>query len=299
MTWRATASILAVVAAVLSWRLVAIWRQPPPPLPPSVHLQFEPPPGSVLGAGEDTLDAAASPAGDEVVFVATPGGSARLWRRPLAAAHADAIAGTEGASAPSWVTGQHAVSFFVGGTLNVVALDTGAVTTAAATSSTRPAAPGSMTARSWSDGCAARWTAGTAEDGAGHPPPARRRRPSVSGARRPGGVGICRRACGRLARGTPLVRRRRQRPDAEPMDTPSPPLAGCSTRAVAHCWPSASNSSTPAHGARGRDRGGRRRLLHRPHAGGRVSADRARRMPARHRVTGWSGSTTTARPRTR
>src|SRR5204862_439730 len=33
---------------------------------------------------------------------------------------------------PSWVTGQHAVSFFVGAALNVVALDTGAITTAAA-----------------------------------------------------------------------------------------------------------------------------------------------------------------------
>jgi hypothetical protein len=131
MSWRTTALIAAVVAAVLAWRLVAMWRQPPPPRPPSVHLQFAPPPGTVLGAGEHTVDAAVSPAGDEVVFVATRGGQVRLWRRALAAASATPMPGTEGASAPSWVIGRRAVSFFAGASLEVVALDTGTVTAAA------------------------------------------------------------------------------------------------------------------------------------------------------------------------
>ena len=131
MSWRATASILAVVAAVLAWRLVAIWRQLPPPLPPSIHLQFAPPPGTVLGAGEHTLDAAVSPAGDEVVFVATAAGQVQLWRRALAAASATPMPGTEGASTPSWVIGRRAVSFFAGTSLEVMALDTGTVTVAA------------------------------------------------------------------------------------------------------------------------------------------------------------------------
>ena len=161
MIWRATAIVCAVVAAVLAWRLVAIWRQPPPPPPPSVHLHFQPPPGAILGAGEDTLDAVVSPAGDEVVFVATTAGSARLWRRPLAAATATPIPGTEGASAPAWVNGQRAVSFFAGTSLKVVALDT-------RRRHARGDGPGGpcrcgLARRRFSAGrsaCAARWTAG-------------------------------------------------------------------------------------------------------------------------------------------
>ena len=131
MTWRVAALICAVVAAVLAWRLVAIWRQPPPPPPPSVHLQFAPPPGTTFGAGEHTFDGAVSPSGDEVVFVGTTGGHVQLWRRRVAAAAATAIQGTEGASAPSWVIGRRAVSFFAGASLQVLALDTGTVTAAA------------------------------------------------------------------------------------------------------------------------------------------------------------------------
>lgn len=131
MIWRATAFVLAVVAAVLAWRLVAIWRQPPPPLPPSVHLQFTPPPGTVLGAGEHTFDAALSPAGDEVVFVATRAGQVGLWRRRLPAATATPIPDTDGAAAPAWVTGRHAVSFFAGTALKVLDLATGDIATPA------------------------------------------------------------------------------------------------------------------------------------------------------------------------
>ncbi len=131
MTWRTTAIVCAVVAALLAWRLVALRRQPPPPAPPSIHLHFEPPPGAILGAGEDTLDAAVSPAGDEVVFVATTAGSARLWRRSLASATATPVPGTEGASAPAWVIGRRAVSYFAGRSLKVVTLDNGAIATTA------------------------------------------------------------------------------------------------------------------------------------------------------------------------
>jgi len=132
MSWRTTASILAVVAAVLAWRLVAIWRQPPPPLPSSIHLQLAPPPETILGAGEQTFDGAVSPSGDEVVFVATTaGGHVQLWRRLLTAAAATALPGTAGAANPAWVIGQRAVSFFAGNDLEVLALDTGTVTTAA------------------------------------------------------------------------------------------------------------------------------------------------------------------------
>ena len=131
MSWRTTASILAVVAAVLAWRLVAIWRQPPPPLPSSIHLQLAPPPETILGAGEQTFDGAVSPTGDEVVFVATAVGHVQLWRRLLMAAAATALPDTDGAASPAWVIGQRAVSFFAGNDLKVLALDTGAVTTAA------------------------------------------------------------------------------------------------------------------------------------------------------------------------
>jgi hypothetical protein len=129
MIWRATTCVFAVVAAVLAWRLVALWRQPPPPRPPFVHLQLSPPSGAIFGAGDDPFDAAISPDDDEIVFVATSGGHAQLWRRHMAASAATPVPGTEGAAAPAWVPGRRAVSFFRNSALEVVALDTGAVTT--------------------------------------------------------------------------------------------------------------------------------------------------------------------------
>jgi len=91
-----------------------------------------PPEGTVLGAADEVLDAAVSPANDEVVFVATVDGVSRLWRRPLASDKATPLAGTESASSPTWIGAQRAVSFFVGTSLKQTNIDTGATTGVAA-----------------------------------------------------------------------------------------------------------------------------------------------------------------------
>jgi Tol biopolymer transport system component len=109
--------------------LVARYRQPPPPPPPVVRLAFAAPPGTVLGAGDEPLDAAISPDDREIAFVATSAGVARLWRRGLESPQAQMIAGTEGARLPTWKLTGHAIAFVAGDRLKQVTLGDGAVRT--------------------------------------------------------------------------------------------------------------------------------------------------------------------------
>jgi len=131
LNWKTAAISCAALAALVSWRLVVELRRPLPPTPSAIRLVLAPPDGAVLGAADQLLDAAVSPANDEVVFVATVDGVSRLWRRPLASDRATPLAGTESASSPTWVTGQRVVSFFAGSSLKQTNLDTGATTVVA------------------------------------------------------------------------------------------------------------------------------------------------------------------------
>jgi len=120
----AVAATLAVVGAVV---LVRHLRERPAPPPPVVRLAFAAPLGAELGAGDEPLDAAISPDQRQVVFVATAGGVARLWRRALEAAQAEAMSGTEGARLPAWKPTGQVISFFVGDRLKQVSLADGAI----------------------------------------------------------------------------------------------------------------------------------------------------------------------------
>lgn len=140
MRWKTAAAACAVVAALLAWRLAVELRRPPAPLPPAVRLVLSPPEGAVLGAADLVLDAVMSPTNDEVVFVATLDGVSRLWRRELSTDRATPLAATESASAPAWVAGARAVSFFAGDSLKRVDVDGGAVTAVATVSEAAGAA---------------------------------------------------------------------------------------------------------------------------------------------------------------
>lgn len=76
-----------------------------------MRLAFAPAPGAELGSGDDPLDAALSPDGRSVAFVATRGGVARLWIGPLDGRAAE-IAATEGARYPVWKRTGTSVSYF-------------------------------------------------------------------------------------------------------------------------------------------------------------------------------------------
>lgn len=123
-----------MVAKVLTAALLLVafgCRQPPPAPPPAVRLAFPLPDGAVAAA----FDAAISPDGRQVAFVATSGGVTRLWRRALDAATGEPIPGTEGARQPAWKQTGSVLSFFVTGSLKQVALADGAVSDLAPASS--------------------------------------------------------------------------------------------------------------------------------------------------------------------
>jgi Tol biopolymer transport system component len=127
MIWKAATVVLALGLAIAMLALLRSSRRPPPAPPLSVRASIDAPPGAELGAADDILDAAFSSDGRELVFVATTNGVPRLWQRPIDAADAEAIAGTDGASLPAWKRGGGVVSFFAGGRLKQVALNDGAV----------------------------------------------------------------------------------------------------------------------------------------------------------------------------
>jgi dipeptidyl aminopeptidase/acylaminoacyl peptidase len=119
--------VAGLVVLALSVPAVRHLREQPPPPPPTLHLSFAPPAGAELGSGDDGLDAAISPDERSIVFVATAGGTSRLWRYTLATGRAEPLTGTEGAQLPAWKPTGNVVSFFAGGALSQIALGDGRV----------------------------------------------------------------------------------------------------------------------------------------------------------------------------
>jgi dipeptidyl aminopeptidase/acylaminoacyl peptidase len=125
--WRAATFALLVVVALLAWPLAQRYREPPPPPPPVVRVPLSAPPGSELGAGDHVLDAAISPAGDVIAFVATSNGTARLWQRRVDAEQASALAGTDGARHPAWSPDGQRLAFVAGRRLKTLTIASGAI----------------------------------------------------------------------------------------------------------------------------------------------------------------------------
>ena len=127
MIWRAVAVICAAALALAVLPLLRHFRETPPPLPPAVRLSLTAPPGAELGVGDEVLDAAMSPDGRDMVFVATVNGVTQLWRRGFDTEAADALKDTVGASLPAWKANGRVVSFFAGGRLKQLSRADGVV----------------------------------------------------------------------------------------------------------------------------------------------------------------------------
>ena len=84
-----------------------------------VRLQLPPPPGERFVSVP-----AVSPDGRQIVFASAPEGSdtAKLWLRPLAAAGATQLPGTDGARYPFWSADSRFVAFFAEGLMKRVAV---------------------------------------------------------------------------------------------------------------------------------------------------------------------------------
>jgi len=120
-------AIVALAAIVLAFPAYRHLREVAPPPPSAIRAAFPAPPKTELGSGDDLLDAAISPDQRQIVFVATSGGIAALWRRALDSERAERIPGTDGARFPSWKHTGNVVSFFAGDRLKQVSLTDGAV----------------------------------------------------------------------------------------------------------------------------------------------------------------------------
>jgi len=119
-------AIVALAAIALAFPAFRHLREVPPSNP-AIRAAFSAPPGSLLGFGDDTLDAAISPDGRQVVFVATTNGTAALWRRALDSERAERIPGTDRAQLPSWKQTGNVISFFADDRLKQVSLRDGVV----------------------------------------------------------------------------------------------------------------------------------------------------------------------------
>lgn len=127
MIWRAIAAICTAALGFAVLPLLGHFRETPPPSPPAVRLSLPAPPGTELGAGDEVLDAAMSPDGREMVFVATVNGVTQLWRRGFDSEAAEALNDTVGAALPAWKATGRIVSFFAGGTLKQLSRADGSV----------------------------------------------------------------------------------------------------------------------------------------------------------------------------
>jgi Tol biopolymer transport system component len=116
---------LAVVG--LSIPVVRHLREVPPPPTPALTLTLGAPPGTDLGSGDESLDAAISPSERQIVFVATRSGTTMLWRRTLDADGSEPLMGTEGAQLPAWSSNGDSILFFANTHLRRLALSDGTI----------------------------------------------------------------------------------------------------------------------------------------------------------------------------
>jgi serine/threonine protein kinase/Tol biopolymer transport system component len=126
----AAAALLALAVAVGSFAL-GYRRSPPPTLPPLEFTIPAPADGSFdtrAAAGSGIApQAAMSPDGSHLVFVATTSAGIQLWLRPMDSVEARPIAGTDEAAFPFWSPDSRSIGFFARGKLRRVSRDGGPV----------------------------------------------------------------------------------------------------------------------------------------------------------------------------
>ena len=148
--WSLAAILLTVLGVTLS-RPASNSATPPADV---VVFSVYPPPGGAFrsqGASVQTPKLALAPDGRHLVFLAAGAdGVARLWLRPLDAAEARPLAGTEDATDPFWSPDSRNVAFFARGALQRVDLNGGAPQELSPARSTRGGAHGARPASSCS-----------------------------------------------------------------------------------------------------------------------------------------------------
>jgi predicted Ser/Thr protein kinase len=115
--WMLVAAVFALVAAALG---VAYWRRPAPTAG-NYRLAITPPPGLRFVLGNNFGGSAISPDGRTLAFAADNS----LWVRPLNAASARKMPGTEGCYYPFWSPDSKSIAFFAGDKLKRADLATG------------------------------------------------------------------------------------------------------------------------------------------------------------------------------
>jgi Tol biopolymer transport system component len=116
LAWASAVAILGLSAGA-----AAIWAIRPMPRPPEMRLEISTPPTT------DLPSLAISPDGRAIVFAAALDGRPRLWLRPLDAAPARPLAGTDDARLPFWSPDSRSVGFFADGHLKRIDIDAGSV----------------------------------------------------------------------------------------------------------------------------------------------------------------------------
>src|SRR6266849_5781080 len=116
--WMLAAVVFALVATALG--VVAYWRKPAP-APTDYRLAITPPPGIQFEFGGNAGGSAISPDGRTLAFAAENS----LWVRPLNAAGARKMPGTEGCYYPFWSPDSKSIAFFASGKLKRTDLATG------------------------------------------------------------------------------------------------------------------------------------------------------------------------------
>jgi Tol biopolymer transport system component len=111
----------ALVAAFAVGAVASLWLSRPPARPPAeMRLEITTPPTT------DPVSLAISPDGSQLVFVASAGGTPRLWLRPLNGT-SKPLAGTEHASLPFWSPDSRSIGFFADGRVKRIDIDSGRI----------------------------------------------------------------------------------------------------------------------------------------------------------------------------
>jgi Tol biopolymer transport system component/predicted Ser/Thr protein kinase len=127
--WPTVAALLAIALVVTALFAVRSGRPVAQVVAP-VQFTIAPPEkasfgGPVAGGTGNATQVAISPDGLNVAFVARSQSTFQIWLRPLAAAQATPIAGTEGGSFPFWSPDSRTIGFFAAGKLKKVPITGG------------------------------------------------------------------------------------------------------------------------------------------------------------------------------
>ncbi len=126
--WRKLLVWTAASVAACAIGGLAVWILKPAPPKPVTRFAISLPAGQHLAA-LDLPAVALSPDGTRIAYIATQGGTQRLYLRAMDSPEAEPVPGTEGAVAPFFSPDSQWVAFFAGGALKKVSASGGAAVT--------------------------------------------------------------------------------------------------------------------------------------------------------------------------